>query len=214
MSVSDGSHVRGFEPGSPRRLVRPLARLVAVVLAVLALGAVAGVIWGLVTPATTGIVVEGLRREDVSTDFGGVGAFALVMFAYGGVAALLVWFTARTWRGVRGFVAPVTASAAGGALAATVGMWVAGLRFDDDPATMPVEAVYRVAPELWLDGGTRSGPSDPWTLLICAPFAFAVVYLVCVLSSRTADLGVGDLDDIDWPAVDITSADAASRTRP
>ncbi|WP_238421661.1 DUF2567 domain-containing protein [Gordonia sp. 'Campus'] len=214
MTVPDGPQHQELDTGSPRRLDRPLSRLIAVALGVVALGAVAGIIWGLLTPASTGIVVEGLRRDDVSTDFGGVGAFALVMFAYGGIAALVVWFAARAWRGVSGFVWPVLASTAGGALAAAVGMWVAGLRFHDDPASMPVEAVYRVAPELWLDGGTRSGPSDPWTLLICAPFAFAVVYLVCVLSSRTADLGVGDLDEVDWSSSDVTSADAASRTRP
>ena len=62
----------------------------------------------------------------------------------------------------------------------------------------------------------RDRYSSPWILLICAPFAFAIVYLVCVLSARTADLGVGDLpaDPFAEPAgAELTSGDAASRTR-
>lgn len=194
--------------------VRTVSRLAAVTVGVALIGVVAGVVWALLTPPTTGVVFEGLRREDFPADFAGVGAFALTMFAYGAVAAVAVWFAARTWRGVAGFVWPALATVAGSALAASAGMWVAGLRFDDDPTALPVDAVYRVAPELWLDGATRSGSSEPWTLLICAPFAFAVVYLVCVLSSRTADLGVGDLESDELPADVFTSVGAASRTHP
>ncbi|EON33039.1 hypothetical protein GTC6_09454 [Gordonia terrae C-6] len=155
---------------------------------------------------------EGLRRDDIPADFDGVGAFAMTMFVYGAVAAVAVWFAARSWRGVSGFVWPALATTAGSAIAAWVGMWVAGLRFDDDPTALPVDATYRIAPELLLDGATRAGSSEPWTLLICAPFAFALVYLVCVLSSRTADLGVGDLDGHELSADAFTSAGAASRT--
>ncbi|MGW6032373.1 DUF2567 domain-containing protein [Gordonia terrae] len=194
--------------------VRTVPRLAVVSVGVALLGAVAGVIWALLTPPTTGVVFDGLRRDDIPADFGGVGAFAVTMFGYGAVAALVVWFAARSWRGVSGFVWPALAATAGSALAATVGMWVAGLRFDDDPTALPVDATYRIAPELWLDGATRSGSSEPWTLLICAPFAFAVVYLVCVLSSRTADLGVGDLADDASSAEVLTSAGATSRTHP
>ncbi|MFE0749906.1 DUF2567 domain-containing protein [Gordonia sp. NPDC058843] len=194
--------------------VRSVSRLAAVTVGVAVFGAVAGVVWALFTPPTTGVVFEGLRREGIPADFGGVGAFAVTMFVYGAVAAVAVWLAARAWRGVSGFVWPALATVAGSALAASVGMWVAGLRFDDDPTALPVDAIYRVAPELWLEGATRSGSSEPWTLLICAPFAFAIVYLVCVLSSRTADLGVGDLDD-EEPSADVfTSAGATSRTHP
>ncbi|MBM7279424.1 DUF2567 domain-containing protein [Gordonia rubripertincta] len=202
---------------SGRRPARSVATLLTVTAAVIVLGAVAGAIWALVTPPTTGVVLKGLTRDDISTEFGGVGAFALIMFIYGGVAALVAWAAARPWRGVTGFLVPAVGTVGGSAIGAQFGMWLAGFRFDDDIAGLPLESVYRVVPDLWLDGGTRAGHSAPWTLLICAPFAFALIYLVCVLSSRTADLGVGDLDD-DHPAddptgSDLTSADAASRTR-
>lgn len=203
---------------SERRPARSVATLLTVTAAVIVLGAVAGAIWALVTPPTTGVVLKGLTRDDISTEFGGVGAFALIMFTYGGVAALVAWAAARPWRGVTGFLVPAVGTVGGSAIGAQFGMWLAGFRFDDDIAGLPLESVYRVVPGLWLDGGTRAGHSAPWTLLICAPFAFALIYLVCVLSSRTADLGVGDLDD-DHPAddptgSDLTSADAASQTHP
>ena len=201
---------------SGRRPARSVATLLTVTAAVIVLGAVAGAIWALVTPPTTGVVLKGLTRDDISTEFGGVGAFALIMFTYGGVAALVAGTAARPWRGVTGFLVPAVGTVGGSAIGAQFGMWLAGFRFDDGIAGLPLESVYRVVPDLWLDGGTRAGHSAPWTLLICAPFAFALIYLVCVLSSRTADLGVGDLDD-DHPAddptgSDLTSADAASRT--
>ncbi|GAC55487.1 MULTISPECIES: DUF2567 domain-containing protein [Gordonia] len=206
-------------PVSGRRAARSVATLLTATAAVIVLGAVAGAIWALVTPPTTGVVVKGLTREDIPTGFDGVGAFALIMFAYGGIAALVAWAAARPWRGVTGFLVPALGTVAGSAIGAQVGMWLAGLRFDDDIAGLPLDSVYRVVPELWLDGGTRAGHSAPWTLLICAPFAFAMVYLVCALSSRTADLGVGDLD-VDHRAGDdpsgseVTSVDAVSRTHP
>ncbi|MCZ4580151.1 DUF2567 domain-containing protein [Gordonia amicalis] len=206
-------------PASGRHVARPVATLLTATAAVIVLGAVAGAIWALVTPPTTGVVVKGLTREDIPTGFDAVGAFALIMFAYGGIAALVAWAAARPWRGVTGFLVPALGTVAGSAIGAQVGMWLAGLRFDDDIAGLPLESVYRVLPELWLDGGTRAGHSAPWTLLICAPFAFAMVYLVCLLSSRTADLGVGDLD-VDHRAGDdpsgseVTSVDAVSRTHP
>lgn len=209
--------MNGQVPG--RRRARSVATLLTVTAAVLVLGAVAGAIWAVVTPPTTGVVFKGLTRENIPTEFDGVGAFALIMFAYGGIAALVAWAAARPWRGVTGFLMPAVGTVAGSAIGAQLGMWLAGLRFDDDIAGLPLDSVYRVVPDLWLDGGTRAGHSAPWTLLICAPFAFAIIYLVCVLSSRTADLGVGDLDadhlaDAGPDATDLTSVDAASRTHP
>ncbi|WGJ84069.1 DUF2567 domain-containing protein [Gordonia sp. SMJS1] len=198
------------------RVERPVSVLVAMTVAVVLMGAIAGMVWGVLTPPTTGVVVRGLTPELVTTDFGGVAAFALTMFGYGAAAALVVWIAVRAWRGVVGFLVPVLGTVAGSAVAAETGMWLAGMRFDDDVTALPVSSVYEVAPELWLEGGTSAGYSSPWILLICAPFAFAIVYLVCVLSARTADLGVGDLPDDPFaePAgAELTSGDAASRTR-
>ncbi|MCK8615007.1 DUF2567 domain-containing protein [Gordonia sp. C13] len=203
---------------SGRRPARSVTTLLTATMAVIVLGGVAGAIWALVTPPTTGVVLKGLTRNDISTEFGGVGAFALIMFTYGGIAALVAWAAATPWRGVTGFLVPAIGTVAGSAIGAQLGMWLAGFRFDDDITGLPLESVYRLVPDLWLDGGTRAGHSAPWTLLICAPFAFALIYLVCVLSSRTPDLGVGDLDDDhlagDPVGSDLTSADAASRTHP
>lgn len=198
------------------RVERPVSVLVAMTVAVVLMGAIVGMVWGVLTPPTTGVVVRGLTPELVTTDFGGVAAFALTMFGYGAAAALVVWIAVRAWRGVVGFLVPVLGTVAGSAVAAETGMWLAGMRFDDDVTALPVSSVYEVAPELWLEGGTSAGYSSPWILLICAPFAFAIVYLVCVLSARTADLGVGDLPDDPFaePAgAELTSGDAASRTR-
>ncbi|MEO9327644.1 DUF2567 domain-containing protein [Gordonia aurantiaca] len=204
-------------PVTPSRVERPASLLIAVTVAVVLLGAVAGMLWAVLTPPTSGVVVPGLTPDLVTTDFDSVGVFALAMFGYGALAALVVWIAVRAWRGVIGFLVPVLGTAIGSVVAVETGMWLAGMRFDDDVSALPVSATYEVAPELWLEGGTRAGYSFPWALLICAPFAFAIVYLVCVLSARTADLGVGDLLD-EAPATppdpDLTSVDAASRTHP
>lgn len=56
---------------------------------------------------------------------------------------------------------------------------------------------FRLVPDLVLDGATRNGFSAPWILLICAPLALSLVYLVCALATSDADLGVGDgVDDL------------------
>ena len=140
------------------------------------------------------------------------------------LCTMVAWFSARMWRGPGGFVIVAISSVLGAGLAAWLGTVLAQWRFDD-PRTVGVGSAFRVVPDLWLDSASR-GFSGPWILLICAPLAVALTYLVCALLSRTADLGVGDLGGADLgvgehggretPTVGpdpFTSGDAASQTR-
>ncbi|MET9199692.1 DUF2567 domain-containing protein [Gordonia sp. NPDC003585] len=176
---------------------RPLGVLLAVVGVVVLLGAVAGATWAAITPTVTATRVDGgftLPAEQTAKAFSGVAVFGLTMAVYGLIAALVAWFVARTWRGLLGYGAVLAATIGGSALAIEVGMWITDWLYGDRTGIALGDTVELV-PRLWLRGGTAHGAAEPWTLLICAPFALTLVYLVCVLSSRTADLGVGDLDD-------------------
>ncbi|MDL9937451.1 DUF2567 domain-containing protein [Gordonia sp. ABSL1-1] len=176
---------------------RSLESLAAVVGVILLLGVVFGAIWALVTPAPAGRVTsEGpvyASPAEVGEEFAGVAVFALLAGALGIVCAILVWLVARRWRGVVGYLATLLAVVVSGAVAIQVGAWVADWRFGDN-SNLKVGDDFHVVPDLWLNGATRSGSAWPWILLICAPFTFTLVYLVCVLAARSSDLGVGDAD--------------------
>ncbi len=196
---------------------RPTADLLAIIASVILLGALVGGIWTAVTPAMTGRVVGPdsalIPAEQFPEEFAGVGTFALLMFGYGVLATLVVWFCARTWRGPGGFAILLAASLLGGALAAWVGTGLADWRFDG-PRDVSVGSTFRVVPQLWLDSATPDF-SEPWILLICAPLAVAFAYLVCALLAKSADLGVGDLGvgDLGGGEYDeVTSVDEASQT--
>lgn len=181
-------------PRVARRVQHPVSALVAAGAVIVLLAFAAGALWALVTPAVSGrITPEGaaVEPQQFGEEFAGVAVFALIMFGYGAVAATVAWVTARVWRGVAGYVTTVAAVVVGTGVAALVGTWIAQWRFGD-VGSQSMGAVFRVVPDLWLDGGTRGGFSAPWSLLLCAPLTATLVYLVWTLSVRTSDLGVGD----------------------
>ncbi|MFW0787131.1 DUF2567 domain-containing protein [Gordonia sp. CPCC 206044] len=178
---------------------RPVGPLVAVVVSVILLGAVAGALWAMITPAMTGRVVGDdsaiIPAEQFPDEFAGVATFAVVLFGYGVIAVVVAWLTSRQWRGPLGALVVAASTFVGAAIAALVGTWVADVRFDD-PRSLPAGAAFDVVPDLWLDGAVRGGAGGPWAIFVCAPLAAALVYLGLALASRHADLGVGDLYEV------------------
>lgn len=172
-------------------------------MAVLLLGIISGVIWAFVTPAMSGRVVGVdeaiIPAAQFPEEFAGVAVFAVIMFAFGVLAALVGWVRGREWRGPWGFLAIAVAAFVGSILAMLVGTQVAQWRFGD-PHSMPVGSGFRLVPDLWLDGSV-SGFGSEIVLFICAPLVLSLVYLTCALSSRHADLGVGDLSATPDPAL-------------
>ncbi|MGV9826266.1 DUF2567 domain-containing protein [Gordonia sp. NPDC003429] len=186
---------------------RPASPIVAVAASVLLLGVVAGAVWAVTTPAMAGsVTAEGpaVPAGQLGEEFAGVGAFCLLMFGYGVVSAIVAWVAARRWRGVAGFGVLFVAVLAGSAIAGWVGTRIAHLHFTD-PHSAAVGETFRVVPDLWSDGVTSAGYTAPWIVLICAPLAATLVYLLCTLATRSADLGVGDGAEETIPAESVTS---------
>lgn len=183
------------------------SRLAEIVAAVLVIGVIGGVLWAFVTPAMSGRVLDDksaiIPATEFPQEFAGVAVFALIMFAVGVLAAVIGWVRGRPWRGPWGFLAIAVAAFVGSILAMLVGTQVARWRFGD-PYGMPVGSTFRVVPDLWLDGAA-SGFGSEMAVFICAPMAAALVYLTCALSSRHADLGVGDLPGIPGPELVATA---------
>ncbi|GAC69989.1 DUF2567 domain-containing protein [Gordonia soli] len=172
---------------------RSLAAIVGVTLLA---SVVLGLVWAWVTPTMSGRVVSAdaaiIPGDQAGEEFGGVAVFLILQFAFGVLVTLLAWFVARNRRGPLGFGVLAVASILGSGLAAWIGTLVADWRFDD-PRTLPVGARFSVTPDLWLEGAIRDGAAQPWVILVGAPIAVALTYLLLALLSRDADLGVGDL---------------------
>ncbi len=192
----------------------PAGPFVAVVGAVILLGAVVGAVWAAITPAMSGRVTAVdsavIPADQFPEEYAGVATFALLAFAYGVIAVVITWMTCRRQRGPFGFAAVAVATGLGSLLGALVGTWIADARFAD-PRSTPIGGTFEMVPDLWLDGAVRGGTGGEWVLFVCAPLAAALAYLGLALASKTADLGVGDRGDEVSPP--ITSADAASRIR-
>ncbi|MFT4044801.1 MAG: DUF2567 domain-containing protein [Gordonia sp. (in: high G+C Gram-positive bacteria)] len=178
-------------------LRRPVSTIIAVAAVIVLLGVLVGATWSVTTPAISGRVTAAgptVAPQQIGEEFAGVGVFWLLMFGYGAVSAILAWFAARHWRGLIGYATAFGAVIAGTGIAGWVGTGIAHARF-----TGPHDAarghIFRVVPDLWPDGYTRAGYTAEWIVLICAPLALSFVYLLCVLLSGEADLGVGDGTD-------------------
>lgn len=171
-------------------------RVVVVAVALLVLAAVVGWLWVLLSPAPEIIVDHPnsgryASEADPAKLFAGVAIFGLLNLGLGVVIALVSWFGLRFTRGPAGLTFVTVMSLATSALALKIGTALGRqIRGEID---LSVPGDYRGTVNLWLDGSV--GPS--WLLLICAPTAAVLVYLICVLSSSRADLGIGD----DVPAV-------------
>ena len=206
-------------------------RVVVVAAMLLALSAVVGGLWVLLAP-TPAIVVEEPGSGQYATEadpaklFSAVAVFAFLAFGLGAVISLASWFGMRSTRGAGALLFVTAMAVATSALAIKIGSWGGhALRGEIDTS---VPGTYRGTVNLWIV--SEVGPS--WILLICAPTAAVLVYLVCVISSNHADLGRGDdvpalvgvgaegpydaFAPIDSPASaePITSEGEAPRTRP
>ncbi|ALG85114.1 DUF2567 domain-containing protein [Gordonia phthalatica] len=168
-----------------------MRRVVVVVLSLLVLSAVVGGLWVLLAP-TPEIIVEkpGSGRYASEADpaklFSALAVFAFLSFGLGVVIALVSWFGLRFTRGPAGLAFVAVMSIATSALAVQIGTQLGRLVHGEIDLNVP--GTYRGTVNLWIENDV--GPS--WILLICAPAAAILIYLVCVISSNHADLGVGD----------------------
>lgn len=182
-------------------------RLTAVLAPILGLGVLAGVLWAFLTPTAAARIVDdgmlGFGVGQTAEAFGAVGTFSLIAAVYGFVAALLLWFGARSWRRPAGVLAALAATVLGGFLAAAVGSLVVDQRFGD-PTTMAVGTDFRYVPDLWLTGAGIGPLPAPWILLVVAPCMASLVLLIAVILAPGADLGVGDLPEDDAALLEPT----------
>lgn len=164
-------------PKADRAEVRFAAR---VVVGVVAAGAIAGIVWGLLAPAQHFLVVSGggavsLTGESVH-QFDAVALFLCLGLIVGVLSAVAVW-TRRALRGVVPFLGLLVGSLVGAATTAVVGLGVVGLRF---PSLTDLEIGQIVAATPGL--GTALA-------LIAQPLAASVVYAGLVAFSPDPHLG-------------------------
>lgn len=164
-------------PRADRAEVRFAAR---VVVGVVAAGAIAGIVWGLLAPAQHFLVVSGggavsLTGESIH-QFDAVALFLCLGLIVGVLSAVAVW-TRRALRGVVPFLGLLVGSLVGAATTAVVGLGVVGLRF---PSLTDLEIGQIVAATPGL--GTALA-------LIAQPLAASVVYAGLVAFSPDPHLG-------------------------
>lgn len=182
----------------PHALVRPAVVVLAVLLG---LGAVAGVVWGLVVPGVTGVVVAPGRAGSLGADtghrFDAIALFACISMVVGVLAGVVVW-SVRALRGPLGAVLVVVGTIAGGALGAWLGGLVAHARHPG-PGGAAVGGYFTSAPGLRLSGAQLDltggldisvGVGMSWAVLVVAPAVGLVVVLVRILAARSPDLDV------------------------
>ncbi len=182
----------------PRALIRPAVIVLGVLLA---LGAVGGVVWGLVVPGVTGVVVApgraGALGADTGHRFDAIALFACISIVVGVLAGVVAW-SARALRGPLGAVLVAVGTIAGGALGAWLGGVVAHVRHPG-PGGAGVGEYFTSAPGLRLAGAQLDltggldvsvGVGMSWAVLVVAPAVGLVVVLVRILAARSPDLDV------------------------
>ncbi len=202
----------GRAPGRFDR--RPLLILLAMVL----LGALAGVAWAFLTPyGTVTVTADGIDFPPAQSArlFGGVPVFALLAAILGVICGLTVWLALRAIRGLPGLLYAVLLAAFSSFVALDVALRVGARRFPDVDVHAP--GIYRAVGDLWLSGASWSGVAAPWLLLICAPGVAALTYFFVVAGSddeamlRPAERAALAQRET-W--VPVTAGDEEWRTRP
>ncbi|WP_410810943.1 DUF2567 domain-containing protein [Micromonospora sp. 067-2] len=110
----------------PRRRLRAAATVLGAVLALAVVGALLGLLWAALAPDTPVLkTAEGAIYADPQPEqpIAADGWFSLLGLAFGVLAALVLWFVLRRWRGPVGLLAAVL-----GALAAAPVAWQVGRR--------------------------------------------------------------------------------------
>lgn len=189
MTVDERTHTELIDP---RGLV---LRALPIAVAVVLLGALGGVVWGLLTPGVTGVVVRPDRAGSLGADtvhrFDAVALFACVSGIVGVVSGVVAWWDRRL-RGPAAAVLATVASMAGAGVGIWLGGLVAGVRHAG-PGDTAVGDYFQTAPSLRLESARLDmfgGLDLSWALVVVAPIGALVVCLVLLLCDREPDLGV------------------------
>ncbi|MBJ7290759.1 DUF2567 domain-containing protein [Williamsia sp.] len=185
-----------IEPIVDRIDVRQLLRsAVVAVIGVAAVGLVGGILWGLVVPGVTGVVVApdraGALGADTGHRFDAVAMFACIGFVAGALGGVGAWWI-RPLRGSVGALSVAVGAVVGAAGAAWIGGLIAGARHPGVGDTA-VGQFFSSAPSLRLDGpalDSAGGFVFSWAIVVIAPIGALLAYLVLLLVVRRADLGV------------------------
>ncbi len=191
----DGS-VTDVAPIVDRIDVRAILRLaVLAILGVAAVGLIAGILWGLLVPGVTGVVVApgraGALGADTGHRFDAVAMFACISFVAGALGGVGAWWI-RSLRGSAGALSVAIGAVVGATLGAWIGGLVAGARHPGVGDTA-VGQFFSSAPSLRLDGSavdSVGGFAFSWAIVVVAPIGALLAYLVLLLVVRRADLGV------------------------
>lgn len=158
----------------------------AFVIVVLALSVLVGGLWVWLSPPVKATVTtpgEGRFDQGASANlFGGVATFAFLTFGLGIVLALASWFGLRGMRGVPGLALTTVTAIVSSGLAMDIGTRIAKAVRPALDENVPGD--YELTVRLWFD----SDVTQPWLLLICAPTAAIIAYLVCVLTAKNPTL--------------------------
>ncbi|MEH1169393.1 DUF2567 domain-containing protein [Micromonospora sp. CPCC 205539] len=177
----------------PRRPARIAAILVGTVLVLAVLGAPLGLLWAALAPATPVLKTpEGAIYADTQPEqpIAADGWFSLLGFAFGVLAALVLWFVLRQRRGPVGLTAAVLGALAAAPVAWQVGRRVGVATFDRLLATAPAGRAFTKPADL------RAGGVD-WVLgvlpvphgnLLLPAFGAALMYTLLAGWSRWPSL--------------------------
>ncbi|SIS20277.1 DUF2567 domain-containing protein [Williamsia sterculiae] len=164
-------------------------------LAAVIVGAVAGVLWGVLAPGVRGVVAEIGAAVSLPTAvdirFDAVAVFVCVMVVAGVIVGLLGW-SVRSLRGVAGVLTTVVSAVVTSAVAMWIGGLVAHARYPGPGPHREVGQFYTSSPALWMPPAHLGPIPAPWALVVIAPLAAVIAYLVATLSSPYPDLGRGD----------------------
>jgi len=163
---------------------------------VVLVGVLWGLIWGFLTPGIEGRVVapdRAVAAGDGTEEFAAIGLFFSVALIAGVVLAVLFWMSPR-FRGPAGVAGLAFGAIASGVVAVWVGDLIARLRFPGRDGVVVGDG-FTQAPSLritgaYLDFGGGIGFS--WALLVVAPMAAMLTYVVFVVMNRSGDLGFPD----------------------
>lgn len=166
----------------PQVLRREVIGVGAVIVAVLAVSAAAGVVWGLLAPTERLRVTQPGRAAVLTGEsmhlFDAVGMFLCIGAAVAVLTTIAAW-RVRIVRGPALVLGLLFASALGAAIMMWMGEWVAGLRYPrpDDP---PVGQIIALPAEIATD-----------MALLVQPFLAALVLLFLAALHPATDLGSG-----------------------
>ena len=164
-----------------------LGALVALVVALVVVGAALGVAWALLAPSLpVGILPDGSATAldpEGRARFEAAGLFAVGALAVGVVTGVVAWFVVREYRGVPLLLTVVLGSLVAACVAELVGLGVAHLRYAGGLSSAAVGSRTVAAPEL----GT-------WAFVLVQPFGAALSHTLLVAFTHDDDLGLPAAD--------------------